>query len=77
MGDERDRLGFLKELGPALAEAYSTAERTAFDAPRLAYVALRGFAELLLSHPVSPAIEDRAFREGPAAWATSSPGLVV
>lgn len=54
MGDERDRLGFLEALGPALAEAFRTAERTAFDAPRLAYVALRGFAELLLSHPAIP-----------------------
>jgi TPR repeat protein len=40
-----DRFAWLRAVDARLAEAYRAAHDTAFDAPRAAYVALRGFAE--------------------------------
>ncbi len=48
MTDTFDRLAWLRAIDPHLADAYRSAEVSAFDAPCAAYVALRGFAETFL-----------------------------
>ncbi|MDB4930549.1 MAG: hypothetical protein JWM10_3033 [Myxococcaceae bacterium] len=54
MADVFDRFAWLHVVDPRLAEAYRAAHDTAFDAPRAAHVALRGFAEIFLSHEAIP-----------------------